>query len=125
MRARRRDFVDLTGQRFGKWTVLAYHATRRYENGNAQAQWRCRCDCGTVSLVWGHAMRRGGSTRCMECQKAAMTERGKKMSVRLPDGRTIAQIAAASGLLLDTVYHRHIRGWPAWRLAEMPQKRSA
>jgi hypothetical protein len=120
-------FIDLTGKRFGKWKVLGYAWTKRYPDGrNQHAKWRCRCDCGNVALVWGYRMRRGASTRCMECAAAEAAKRAKEvLSVRLPDGRTIAQIAAASGLRLDTVYHRFIRGWPAHRLGEVPQRRSA
>ena len=53
-------FVDLTGQRFGKWTVI-----RRAENPNySDAVWLCRCDCGTVRIVRGKDLRYGKSKSC-------------------------------------------------------------
>ncbi len=130
MRSRRNGFIDLTGQRFGKWTVLAYGWKVRSPDGrNQHARWRCRCECGAIEFVWGHTMRRGASTQCVACAKeASAAHQREHASVRLPDGRTIAQIAAAAGLRLDTVYHRFIRGWPHHRLGEVTrphQRRSA
>lgn len=45
----KRDFIDLTGQRFTRFTVLRYiKATRR---------WVCVCDCGTVRHVLSQKLR--------------------------------------------------------------------
>ena len=35
--------IDLTGQIFGKWTVL-YKANKTAKNGGIY--WHCRCECG-------------------------------------------------------------------------------
>lgn len=38
--------IDLTGQRFGRLTVI-----ERAENSpNGAAKWVCRCDCGIVKM---------------------------------------------------------------------------
>jgi hypothetical protein len=50
--------IDLTGQRFGKWTVLSL-AKPNF--------WNCRCDCGTESVVSRGNLRSGGSTQCQKC----------------------------------------------------------
>jgi hypothetical protein len=42
------------------------------------------------------------------------------MSRRVGDGRTVAQIAHATGLKVDTVYHRLIRGWKPHELGMRP-----
>jgi hypothetical protein len=39
-------FRDLTGQRFGKLTVVNLHETK-----NAECKWLCKCDCGKTSIV--------------------------------------------------------------------------
>lgn len=50
--------IDLTGQRFGRWSVVKFsHAER-------QAYFLCRCDCGIEKLIRGDALRRGQSTSC-------------------------------------------------------------
>ena len=47
--------LDLTGQKFGKWTAL-----RRLPSG----KWECRCKCGTVKAVQLTHLRSGGSKSC-------------------------------------------------------------
>jgi hypothetical protein len=42
---------DLTGQRFGKRIVLAFHHRERRPGYNTVIYWTVRCDCGTVSEV--------------------------------------------------------------------------
>lgn len=51
--------IDLTGQRFGRWTVMA-----RAERKGANARWRCRCECGNEKDVYGNNLRRGVSVSC-------------------------------------------------------------
>lgn len=64
---------DLTGQRFGAWTVLAY-----VEHFGNHSYWTCRCDCGEEHTVNGASLIRGGSTRCVSCaQSIRMTNRHK------------------------------------------------
>ncbi len=53
-------FKDLTGQGFGKWTVLG-----RSENGNyGGAMWRCRCRCGREKVVKAGSLIQGTSKSC-------------------------------------------------------------
>ena len=52
--------IDITGQKFGRWTVL-----RRVENKNGKdAKFLCRCDCGIEKEVLGKNLRNGRSTSC-------------------------------------------------------------
>ena len=53
-------FVDLTGQRFGKLTVIE----RKGESKCGHAAWLCRCDCGNQSVVIGRDLKRGCTTSC-------------------------------------------------------------
>jgi hypothetical protein len=53
-------FIDLTGQRFGKWVVLK----RAAKNSQNQPTWLCKCDCGTEAIVDGHNLKQGYSTSC-------------------------------------------------------------
>lgn len=53
-------YVDLTGHKFGRWTVLRHHPERY----GGQTQWLCRCDCGTERLVVRGRLIRGTSTSC-------------------------------------------------------------
>lgn len=51
---------DLTGQRFGRLTVLEYAGAAK--NGNAC--WKCQCDCGNIKVVDGYRLRKGTTTSC-------------------------------------------------------------
>lgn len=53
---------DLTGQRFGSWTVLERDGTIH------PTRWICKCDCGTIRSVSLPALR-NGSTSCGHCKR--------------------------------------------------------
>lgn len=53
------ELRDLTGQTFGRWTVIE----RANHPGNA-TRWRCRCDCGTVKTVLSDSLVNGRSKSC-------------------------------------------------------------
>ena len=58
---------DLTGKRFGCWTVLAMHSERYRCSGASFDLWDCRCACGNQRIVFGNNLRRGKSSSCGEC----------------------------------------------------------
>lgn len=57
---RGRESVDLSGKRFGRWEVLS----RGENDKRGQAQYNCRCTCGTEKVVAGYSLRRGESKSC-------------------------------------------------------------
>jgi hypothetical protein len=58
-----RKLVDLTDQKFSKWTVLV--RAENYKSGRTQrAMWLCVCDCGTEKAVIGDSLRSGLSRSC-------------------------------------------------------------
>ncbi len=58
---RTRKFQDLTGQVFGRLTVLALE-----RRPSGVLAWRCRCECGTIKNVIGSALT-GVKTRSCGC----------------------------------------------------------
>jgi len=55
--------TDLTGQRFGKWSVIGpAPPSKQWEK-----RWHCRCDCGAIHMVRCAALRAGRSKQCREC----------------------------------------------------------
>ena len=60
------NFRDLTGQKFGHWTVLL-----ESEKQNYKAQWLCRCECGVERVVQGQTLTNGKSTSCGCAQGAS------------------------------------------------------
>lgn len=51
---------DLTGQKFGRLTVIE----RAENNQNNKVMWRCKCDCGNESLVIGSRLYTGKTKSC-------------------------------------------------------------
>ena len=61
-------FEDLTGQRFGRWTVIK----QAERNKQQQICWLCKCDCGNESSVTTSSLKSGNSKSC-GCLKTEKT----------------------------------------------------
>ena len=60
--------IDITGKRFGRLTVLEkvdYKDTPQ----KSQAMWKCKCDCGNITVVRGTQLRQGKTKSCGCLQK--------------------------------------------------------
>ena len=62
-------FMDLTGQRFGRLTVLERAEDVRYpsptrKKGILKVHWLCRCDCGTEKVIAASHLRSGKVISC-------------------------------------------------------------
>jgi hypothetical protein len=66
------ELKDMTGQRFGKLTVI-----RRGENYRTLARWICQCDCGKEKQIAGSSLRKGLSKSC-GCGQGDGARRRKK-----------------------------------------------
>lgn len=51
--------IDLTGQRFGRLTVIRYDHSE-----HDGAHWLCKCDCGTEKVLAGYSLRSGSKRSC-------------------------------------------------------------
>lgn len=52
--------IDLTGKRFGRYTVIC----RNGSDTNGSAMWKCKCDCGNIRTVRGYILNKGQTTSC-------------------------------------------------------------
>mgnify|MGYP003465756991 FL=1 len=108
-------FFDMTGKRYGDLIVLGWAG--KWTPSGSHLAWRVRCKCGREYETAAHPLRQGQSKRCRRCAAVERCRRGKEeLSVHLPNGKTIAQVADAAGLPLGTVYRRWLRGWPVAKL---------
>lgn len=55
--------IDLTGQKFGKLTVIERDISKI---GNG-AYWFCQCECGNIKSIHGNSLRRGVTKSCGKC----------------------------------------------------------
>lgn len=54
------QFKDMTGQKFGRLTVIS----RSKHSCDEHASWLCRCDCGNTCVVNGRCLRQGSTQSC-------------------------------------------------------------
>ncbi len=66
-------FIDLTGQRFGRLTVI-----KRIENHNSNTRWLCKCDCGNECYVQGCDLKSEKQKSCGCFSKDAAATRQTK-----------------------------------------------
>lgn len=52
-------FIDLSGNKFGRLTVLS-----PIKNKHGHYSWKCRCECGNVSVVTGCSLSTGSARSC-------------------------------------------------------------
>ena len=64
-------FIDITGKRFGRWTVIGRSGSER-----GMAMWDCICECGAHGRIYGIHLRRGNSNSC-GCRKHDRVKHGQ------------------------------------------------
>lgn len=67
--------IDLTGQRFGRLTVIS-----RAESRNGKTIWHCKCDCGNEKDVIYDNLKRGRTQSCGCIQKEIASNLCKDLS---------------------------------------------
>lgn len=55
--------IDLTGQRFGRLTVIK-HVKKPADKGEHSAYWLCHCDCGQEKVISSHSLLTGRTKSC-------------------------------------------------------------
>lgn len=62
-------FKDITGNQYGRLTVLGFSGRRRSKtNGLTETMWECSCECGNIVIVPKHLLT-GGFTKSCGCLK--------------------------------------------------------
>ena len=60
-RASMSKIVDINGEKFGRLTVVNLHSQDIKDH---RARWKCLCECGNTTLVYGSNLRSGGVKSC-------------------------------------------------------------
>lgn len=85
--------IDLTGQKFGRLTVLEDVGRTK----SKQVIWRCRCDCGNIVDVVAQSLRSGNTQSCgcyankqtsKRCYKSLVGQKFGRLTVLEDVGRT-------------------------------------
>ena len=88
----RRKDIDLTGERFGRWTVRAVAADIITGDGQKRRAWSCECSCGTTKPVLESSLQQGKSRSCGCLRREVLPEARRLARLR----RKIERIAAAA-----------------------------
>ena len=67
-------FIDLTGQKFGRLTVLSEAGIDKH----GKVKWLCRCECGTQKAIDGTNLRRGVIVSCGCLSRELLDKRNHK-----------------------------------------------
>lgn len=80
-------YIDCTGERFGRWTVLEKDekATKKY----GRVYFKCRCNCGTERSVCARDLRNGKSLSCGCLQREATSKATREDLTNERHGRLV------------------------------------
>ncbi len=91
-------FKDLTGQKFGRLTVLS-----RGENKGINTMWNCICDCGNIKEFYRSGLMCGGSQSCGCLLVDRLFEKGV---VKKLDETRQKHLNVDSGTLVHSLYRK-------------------
>lgn len=92
------NFKDLTGQIFGRLTVVC-----RAESKNGMTRWLCKCECGNEKEIYAVSLTRGLTKSCGCLQKEIAAQMGKSHFEDLSGKR----FGMLSVLELSRIYDGH------------------
>lgn len=77
---------DLTGQKFGRWTVISQGPS----TSSRETRWWCKCDCGNpeLRLVRRSGLKNGTSQSCGCLQKETASLTKKKYNQKIRSNNT-------------------------------------
>lgn len=65
MKPLNKNFKDITGQKFNRFTVIEHSGFYINPNTNRRtSKWKCKCDCGNIKIILGASLKYGSSKSC-------------------------------------------------------------
>lgn len=74
--------LDLTGERFGRLTVISRDYEKQRKTKYNPTFWSCKCDCGNYTTVATQSLRRGLTTSCGCYQKERSSKAEAKSKMK-------------------------------------------
>lgn len=81
--------IDLTGQRFGRLTVVGRGEDYIRPNGRPQVRWNCICDCGNRAVLRGYSLQHGKALSCGCLQREQTKVSNKRYNSYRVDGELV------------------------------------
>lgn len=77
------NIKDITGEKFGRWTVIRIsHTKKKCNSSSSEVYWLCQCECGTQKILSGSVLKRGISKSCGCLQKELTKKRATKHGMK-------------------------------------------
>lgn len=73
---------DLTGQKFGRLTVIGRGEDYVRSNGERHVRWLCQCECGNITLVQSPSLTSGKSQSCGCLARELASKRVKESGIK-------------------------------------------
>lgn len=70
-------FIDYTGQKFNKLTVISLAAPCISPSGNKVTKWSCECDCGNTGVIVAGTKLKSGHTNSCGCYQKQRAREAK------------------------------------------------
>jgi hypothetical protein len=78
MENKAKSFVDYTGFKSGKITVLSFDSWHVQPSGQRKSKWLCQCDCGNQFVALGYNIKKDGHTTSCGCEKKQIFVKHRK-----------------------------------------------
>ena len=98
--------IDITGMRFGNLTAIEFAGRKTRPSGNKYVCWKCKCDCGNITIVDGEELRKGRTKSC-GCQ----WHKTGKDGVRYKHGETKSRLYKIWSNMKYRCYNSHSRSY--------------
>ena len=101
------NIIDLTGQVFGRLTVIEYYETRK-----GRARWHCQCSCGNIKVIDGKSLRNGATKSC-GCFRVDEMKKRRKSRITVTCAycgakkQLIPALASRDGLFFCNYEHKY------------------
>ena len=103
-----KQFHDLTGQIFGRLTVIEFAGAKYPNNKSKMYQWKCKCECGKEKIIYGAGLKAETTTSCGCYHKEILKARILKRD-------TTKLIGKQFGKLTVIAYVEHKKSHPYWK----------
>lgn len=124
--APRKDYKNITGQKFGRFTAIELAGYRYQRGGNRELYWKCVCECGEIRFIRTGALTSGDATSCGRHYSEIVTKQmaavGTRRITSLPEYSILAHMIGRCHNPKDAAYigygGRGIKVCDRWRFGE-------
>lgn len=109
---------DLSGERFGRLTVICLSDRRAARGKRSVPLWECKCDCGNITYKATDTLKNADVSMCADCAKKYAIEKMRAQS-GYRDGTQISRITSHKLISTNTsgcrgvYYDRNSKKWRA------------